>query len=371
MQFFPPPLSALPSPPTVQAPLSGLQGLDNFADPGPDQGGLFALILSRLDGDRPVAAPVTAVSGPAIAELATPIAAADLPPTGKPLPLPVPPASVEIPPPLTPLEVATPGETLLPLPVLPQPLQQVESPRPAIVSTTRLPATAPVPEAVPAPSPPFVAVRNASAATIPPQPAVPAANLPRVAELAEDLVPPQQTTTPSNPTVAASPSLNPLPAPAAPAASTPPQHAYTLQQPVADPQWGNELGKRLIWMTDKGIGRAELRMNPPELGPVEVRISVSNDDARVAFQVQHGATREALEGAMPRLREMFASQGLNLSDANVSEHSARGRHQAAQSGAGTGADRADDSFEGDAGELADAPDRLRARSLAAAIDTYV
>lgn len=114
------------------------------------------------------------------------------------------------------------------------------------------------------------------------------------------------------------------------------QPSFTINHPVADAQWGDSLGQRVIWMTENGMGRAEIRLNPAELGPLNVSVTMSNDEAKVAFTVQHGATRELVEAALPRLREMFAAQGLELTDASVSQQSPQDRRQAGDTGDSSG-----------------------------------
>ena len=87
--------------------------------------------------------------------------------------------------------------------------------------------------------------------------------------------------------------------------------------------WAQELGVRLNWMAQQGISSASLKLTPEQLGPVEVRISVHQNTASVWFGAAQPDTRSALEQALPKLREMFASQGLNLTHAGVSDQSAR------------------------------------------------
>jgi flagellar hook-length control protein FliK len=105
------------------------------------------------------------------------------------------------------------------------------------------------------------------------------------------------------------------------------QHARTdasvgdLKSPVGSSAWDDELGTQLTWMTQKGLETGSLRVSPEHLGPVEVNISVQNGDASVWFGATHPDTRTALEQALPRLREMFANQGMNLTDAGVSRES--------------------------------------------------
>jgi flagellar hook-length control protein FliK len=96
-----------------------------------------------------------------------------------------------------------------------------------------------------------------------------------------------------------------------------------LQSQVGSAAWNDELGGQLTWMTHQGIESGSLKLSPEHLGPVEVTISVQNGDASVWFGANQADTRAALEQALPRLREMFASQGLTLTDSGVSRESPR------------------------------------------------
>ena len=108
-----------------------------------------------------------------------------------------------------------------------------------------------------------------------------------------------------------------------------------LKSPVGTPGWEDEIGAHLTWMTQKGLETGSLRVSPEHLGPVEVNISVQNADASVWFAANHPDTRAALEQALPRLREMFASQGMNLADSGVSRQnlSQQGSRNQSRSGA--------------------------------------
>jgi flagellar hook-length control protein FliK len=89
------------------------------------------------------------------------------------------------------------------------------------------------------------------------------------------------------------------------------------------------MGKQVLWMVNQNISRAEIRLNPANLGPIEVRIDMDNDQVNVAFTSRHAEVREAVEQALPRLREMLEEKGLNLSDADVSQHSFTDQHNSA------------------------------------------
>ncbi|HYM35514.1 MAG TPA: flagellar hook-length control protein FliK [Steroidobacteraceae bacterium] len=97
---------------------------------------------------------------------------------------------------------------------------------------------------------------------------------------------------------------------------------------VGTPAWTNELADKLTIMIGRGVHSASLQLSPEQLGPLEIRISVQNDQTSVWFGAAHATTRAALEDALPRLRELFAGQGLNLSDAGVFREAPRNQTKA-------------------------------------------
>lgn len=116
------------------------------------------------------------------------------------------------------------------------------------------------------------------------------------------------------------------------AASAPVSTARPMEIPVPVQQngWGEALGNRVVWLANQQVQSAELHLNPPQLGPIEVQIRMADNQASIEFGAHHALVREAIESALPRLREMFAAQGLNLADVNVSQQSfAHGRQQPA------------------------------------------
>jgi flagellar hook-length control protein FliK len=86
---------------------------------------------------------------------------------------------------------------------------------------------------------------------------------------------------------------------------------------VGTSTWTEELAGKLTVMVGRGLQSASLRLSPEHLGPLEIRISIQNEQTSVWFGAAHADTRAALEQALPRLRELMAGQGLNLSDAGV------------------------------------------------------
>jgi len=93
--------------------------------------------------------------------------------------------------------------------------------------------------------------------------------------------------------------------------------ARTVHQGVGTAAWADEIAARVNLMAEQGRHTASLRLSPEHLGPLEIRIAIRDDQASVWFGTAHSDTRDALEAAMPRLREMFAAQGLSLADTGV------------------------------------------------------
>ncbi len=90
-----------------------------------------------------------------------------------------------------------------------------------------------------------------------------------------------------------------------------------LPTPLQDPRWGRDFSERILWLTRGDHGGAEIRLNPRHLGPIQVRIQLEDDRAKVHIQAHHPATREAVEAALPRLRESLAEAGIQLQQAQV------------------------------------------------------
>ena len=97
-----------------------------------------------------------------------------------------------------------------------------------------------------------------------------------------------------------------------------------IDQPLGSPNWSASLGDRVAWLVGKGIQQAEVRLTPPQLGPIEIKIAVDkNGDASVQFGAVHGQVREAIEAAIPRLRDMLAESGVKLADVSVNSQTGR------------------------------------------------
>ena len=139
---------------------------------------------------------------------------------------------------------------------------------------------------------------------------------------------------------------------------------------VGTPAWDQQLGQKVVWMAAGGDQSATLTLNPPDLGPVQVVLTVTNDQADAAFMSAQPEVRQALEAAMPRLREMMSDAGIAFGSATVSagtpeqqgqgsREASGGRHGGGQHGGVSG------------GEIAIAPATgTRGRATLGAVDTF-
>ena len=135
--------------------------------------------------------------------------------------------------------------------------------------------------------------------------------------------------------------------------------------PPRHPEWGHALGERLQWVVGEQLQKAEIRLDPPELGALEVKIVMHKDSAQIHFSSPYAQVREAVEDAIPRLREMLDQVGVALGDVNVSQESFRqDMSQEQEPRAGTPSENSsEEDLEGTAGSLP-------AAAIRGLLDTY-
>ncbi|UQN41350.1 flagellar hook-length control protein FliK [Agarivorans sp. B2Z047] len=118
-----------------------------------------------------------------------------------------------------------------------------------------------------------------------------------------------------------------------------------------------ELNQRVQYMLSQGMQKAEIRLDPAELGSMQIRLQMNQDQqVSVQIQVQNPQAREALEQTMPRLREMLQQQGIELGQNQVSQQnqgsaSQQGGGQTTAGGQSTNGELVDDTTEQDMSAL--------------------
>lgn len=102
------------------------------------------------------------------------------------------------------------------------------------------------------------------------------------------------------------------------------------------------LGERLVLMVRTGVQRAELQLDPPELGSLQLRVQIQNDQAQVQILSPHASVRDVIEQQVGRLRDLFSAEQLQLVGFSVADSGAQsGQQRQPQSGARRGAGTVD------------------------------
>jgi flagellar hook-length control protein FliK len=115
-------------------------------------------------------------------------------------------------------------------------------------------------------------------------------------------------------------------------------NALPVNQPIAMHQsgWTEEVVNRVMYLSSVNLKAADIQLQPAELGRLDIRVNmVPDQQTQVTFMSAHPSVREALDGQMHRLRDMFAQQGMGQVDVNVSDQS-RGWQGQEQSQQGQG-----------------------------------
>jgi flagellar hook-length control protein FliK len=104
-----------------------------------------------------------------------------------------------------------------------------------------------------------------------------------------------------------------------------PVPTFKIPAGVDTADFGQGIADRVSLMMDGNLGLAKLQVNPPALGPIEVRIALQAGHAQVSFSSHSAVTRDALESSAPKLREMLGSQGFAQVSVDISHRSFQDR----------------------------------------------
>ena len=124
-----------------------------------------------------------------------------------------------------------------------------------------------------------------------------------------------------------------------------------LEKPanILKPEGQTQFAEKIRWIVNARNSFAEIRLDPPDLGSVQVKVNMSGEAATVNFVVQSPQARDALDQALPRLREMLNQQGIELGQSSVQQDQQQqnGEQQQGQFAEG----KADDGMDEIAGEV--------------------
>lgn len=118
------------------------------------------------------------------------------------------------------------------------------------------------------------------------------------------------------------PALNHLPSAAV---NLPIKTSPAISTPLGTNGWADEFSQKISWISTQQNQVAELHLNPPNLGPLDVVLKITDNQATALFTSPHGAVRDAVENALPKLREILADNGIMLGNTTVSDQPPRDR----------------------------------------------
>jgi flagellar hook-length control protein FliK len=107
--------------------------------------------------------------------------------------------------------------------------------------------------------------------------------------------------------------------------ATGPTQTFKVSAGVDTAEFGQGVADRVSLMMDGNLTNAKLQVNPPALGPIEVRIALQGGHAQVWMSSHSAVTRDALESSSPKLREMLGAQGFSQVSVDISQRSFQDR----------------------------------------------
>jgi flagellar hook-length control protein FliK len=148
------------------------------------------------------------------------------------------------------------------------------------------------------------------------------------------------------------------------------QAVETLTPRVGSSAWDQAVGQKVVWMVAGAQQSATLTLNPPDLGPLQIVLNVNNSQANATFIAAQPEVRQALEAAMPKLRDMLGEAGIQLGQASVNA----GTPERDRSFAGHSSPAARSTDSASDGELAASGAPLPGRVISSGqglVDTFV
>lgn len=91
----------------------------------------------------------------------------------------------------------------------------------------------------------------------------------------------------------------------------------SIDTPLHANSWPQQFSEKIVWLARNDQQTAQININPPQLGPIQITVNLSGDQATLAFASPHAEVRQAIESALPQLKEMLSTAGINLGQSNV------------------------------------------------------
>jgi len=102
-----------------------------------------------------------------------------------------------------------------------------------------------------------------------------------------------------------------------------PSGSLSISTPLQQPQWPTDFGRQVVTLAQTAHNQtqtAELRLDPPDLGPLRITININDNVAQAVFVSAHASVRHAVENALPQLQQQLAQAGISLGQTSVNDH---------------------------------------------------
>ncbi|MCC2657278.1 MAG: flagellar hook-length control protein FliK [Panacagrimonas sp.] len=87
---------------------------------------------------------------------------------------------------------------------------------------------------------------------------------------------------------------------------------------ILQPQAARQMAETITWhVPAQGVAEVQIRLNPEELGPVEVKLKLDGDKVSVRFDLADERVRDVVQSSLPSLSSMLSARGLQLDQAQV------------------------------------------------------
>jgi flagellar hook-length control protein FliK len=90
-----------------------------------------------------------------------------------------------------------------------------------------------------------------------------------------------------------------------------------IASPLTSANWSQSFSEKIVWLAKNDQQTAQININPPQLGPIQITLQINGDQASAVFASPHAEVRQAIENSLPQLKEMLSGAGINLGQANV------------------------------------------------------
>lgn len=119
--------------------------------------------------------------------------------------------------------------------------------------------------------------------------------------------------------------------------------------------FAESIKSKVMILVNQKLQQVDIRLDPPELGSMQIKVNLQNDAAAVSFVVQNPQAKEALEQHMSKLKEMLNNSGVDVGDTNVEQQKQNENEQqenfAGSNGSGEKNSKEQQSMENSASQL--------------------